>query len=79
VADAVDLRPIAEILGQWQITLTANLYTQVMPAATQQIADCVDALLSGAPWPVYDTRSYSRSRKEPPATRQRLLLICECG
>ncbi|MGI8422981.1 MAG: tyrosine-type recombinase/integrase [Chloroflexota bacterium] len=46
LAQGLDLRLIMEILGHSQISLTANLYTHVLPAAKADVADRMDALLA---------------------------------
>lgn len=47
LGQGVDLRIIMEVLGHSQISLTANLYTHVLPVLKQDVADKMDALLGG--------------------------------
>lgn len=46
-AQGVPLRSIMEVLGHSQISLTANLYTHIMPALQKDAADRMDAILGG--------------------------------
>ncbi len=46
LAEGVHLRVIMELLGHSSITLTANTYAHVMPAAMRDVADRMDSILS---------------------------------
>jgi integrase len=46
LAQGVELRTIMEILGHSQISITADLYTHVIPAVKREAADLMDGILS---------------------------------
>jgi integrase len=48
LAQGVHLRVIMELLGHSSISLTANTYSHVMPAAMRDVADTMDAILGSA-------------------------------
>jgi integrase len=47
LAQGVELRAIMDILGHSQISITADLYTHVMPAMKRDAADLMNAILAG--------------------------------
>jgi integrase len=46
LAEGVHLRVIMELLGHSSISLTANTYAHVMPAAMRDVADKMEAVLA---------------------------------
>jgi integrase len=45
LAQGVQLRVIMELLGHSSISLTANTYSHVMPAAMREVADKMESIL----------------------------------